>query len=217
MGPRSLRERIGGRLSYANVMATIAVFLALGGTTIAISLPKKSVGPKQLKRNAVRERNIQPGAVSTDKLAQGAVTEAKISPSAIPLLGTLRPGQTLRGSFNVGGWATVTQDNTKEAVSYIFPLPGLVPSTVIGLNDATTPNCPSADPPQAALGRLCIYVDGVSNVEGNTVSSENNSAYGFGIRADATAAGDYGATGLWAVTAAQAAGPDAAAPAGAAP
>lgn len=197
-------------LTYANVMATIAVFLALGGTTIAISLPKKSVGPKQLKKNAVRERHLQPGAVSTDKLAEGAVTtgklgdaavtEAKINPSAIPLLGTLRSDQTLRGSFNPGGYATVAEDNTKQGVSYIFPLPSPTPSTVIGLNDATTPNCPSRNPPQAAVGRLCIYVNGVTNVEGNTVSAENNSAYGFGIRADATAAGNYGATGVWAVT-----------------
>jgi hypothetical protein len=41
------------QLTYANVMATIAVFIALGGGAYALSLPKNSVGPRQLKTNAV--------------------------------------------------------------------------------------------------------------------------------------------------------------------
>lgn len=47
---RSLRPR----LSYANVMATIAMFIALGGGAYAaMQLPKNSVGSKQLKGGAV--------------------------------------------------------------------------------------------------------------------------------------------------------------------
>lgn len=45
--------RIRSRLSYANVMATIAVFIALGGGAYAVGLKRNSVGPKQLKPNAV--------------------------------------------------------------------------------------------------------------------------------------------------------------------
>lgn len=38
-------HRIRGKLTYANVMATIAVFIALGGASYAaIKLPKNSVG-----------------------------------------------------------------------------------------------------------------------------------------------------------------------------
>lgn len=41
------------RLSYANVMATAAVFFALGGTSYAaFSLPANSVGTKQIKARA---------------------------------------------------------------------------------------------------------------------------------------------------------------------
>jgi len=49
--------RVRERLSYANVMATIAVFIALGGGAYALSLPKNSVGPRQLKTNAVTGRD----------------------------------------------------------------------------------------------------------------------------------------------------------------
>src|SRR5262245_46488505 len=53
-----------GRLSYANVMATIAVFLALGGTTYAAT----KIGTAQLRN----------GAVTNPKLAAGAVTSGKV-------------------------------------------------------------------------------------------------------------------------------------------
>lgn len=47
-------KKILGKLTYANVMATVAVFIALGGASYAaIKLPKNSVGAKQLKRGAV--------------------------------------------------------------------------------------------------------------------------------------------------------------------
>jgi hypothetical protein len=62
------------RLTYANVMATLALFLALGGATAfaASQLGKNSVGSKQLKKNSV----------TTAKIKNGAVTQAKISRSA---------------------------------------------------------------------------------------------------------------------------------------
>jgi hypothetical protein len=71
--------KLKSHLSYANVMATIAVFLALGGVaTAALKLPKKSVGTKQLKAKAVTEPKLGDGAVSTGKIADGAVTAAKV-------------------------------------------------------------------------------------------------------------------------------------------
>ena len=37
-------ERVKSRLTYGNVMSTVAVFIALGGTSYALSLPRDSVG-----------------------------------------------------------------------------------------------------------------------------------------------------------------------------
>jgi Collagen triple helix repeat (20 copies) len=61
-------HRIRGNLTYANVMATIAVFLVLaGGTAFAASvvLPKNSVGSKQIKKGAVGPAKLSTAAKAT--------------------------------------------------------------------------------------------------------------------------------------------------------
>jgi hypothetical protein len=51
-------------LTYANVIATLALFVALGGSSYAaLQLPKGSVGTKQLKRNAVTSPKVKPGSL----------------------------------------------------------------------------------------------------------------------------------------------------------
>jgi hypothetical protein len=62
-------EALRRRLSYANVMATIAVFVALGGSAYAVTqLPKNSVGAKQLKKNSVTAAKIKDGAITGQKI-----------------------------------------------------------------------------------------------------------------------------------------------------
>jgi hypothetical protein len=75
--------KLKSHLTYANVMATVAVFLALGGVaTAAFTVPKKSVGTKQLKAKAVTEPKIGDKAVTEGKLGDGAVTAAKLAGGA---------------------------------------------------------------------------------------------------------------------------------------
>jgi hypothetical protein len=64
------------RLTYANVIATLAMFLALGGATAfaASQLGKNSVGSKQLKKNSVTAAKIKNGAVTQAKIATSAQT-----------------------------------------------------------------------------------------------------------------------------------------------
>jgi hypothetical protein len=71
------------KLSYANAMATIAVFIALGGAAVAAGLPKHSVGPKQLKRGAVTPAALRKGAVTAGKIAPKAVVAGKLGPFAV--------------------------------------------------------------------------------------------------------------------------------------
>jgi len=67
------------RLSYANVMATIAVFIALGGSAYtATKLKKNSVGTKQIKSNAVTTAKIKKSAVTGAKIKEGSVDGSKI-------------------------------------------------------------------------------------------------------------------------------------------
>src|SRR5829696_7023301 len=72
------------RLSFANVMSVIAVFIALGGSSYAISkLPKNSVGKKELKASAVTTAKIKKFAVTKAKIKDGAVDGAKIKDGAV--------------------------------------------------------------------------------------------------------------------------------------
>ena len=88
-------RRVRTRLpSPALIISVIALLVALGGTSYAAlnSLPKNSVGTKQLKNNAV----------TTSKIANGAVTGAKVKLST---LGTV-PSATNAGHATSADSAT---------------------------------------------------------------------------------------------------------------
>jgi hypothetical protein len=52
--------RAGKSLSYANVVSSMALFVALGGVSYAaITLPANSVGPRQLRRNSVSGATVR--------------------------------------------------------------------------------------------------------------------------------------------------------------
>jgi hypothetical protein len=78
-------QQIRKRLTYANVMSSIAVFLVLGGATAfaATQLGKNSVGAKQLKANAVTAAKIKKNAVTGAKIKKDAVTGAKIKNGSV--------------------------------------------------------------------------------------------------------------------------------------
>jgi hypothetical protein len=78
-------KQIRKRLTYANVMSSIAVFLVLGGATAiaAGQLGKNSVGSKQLKKNAVTAAKIKKNAVTSAKIKKNAITTAKIKGEAV--------------------------------------------------------------------------------------------------------------------------------------
>ena len=63
------------RLSYANVAATLALVLALGGGTVYAAA--------QLGKNDVKSKNIAKGAVKTSDLAKNAVKSPKIKDGTI--------------------------------------------------------------------------------------------------------------------------------------
>jgi hypothetical protein len=81
-------KRLSGRLTYANVVATLALFLVLaGGTAFAASqiLPKNSVGTEQIMDNSVTGAKIAPGTITgVDVLSEslGNVPGATHSASA---------------------------------------------------------------------------------------------------------------------------------------
>jgi hypothetical protein len=77
--PRT-RRSLRCHLSYANVMATVAVFVALGGGAYAATaLPRGSVGRAQLRDHAVSRSKLAARAVNTRQLHRRAVTLSRLS------------------------------------------------------------------------------------------------------------------------------------------
>ncbi|HET8566886.1 MAG TPA: hypothetical protein VFL77_10485 [Solirubrobacterales bacterium] len=95
-------NQIRKRLTYANVMSSIAVFLVIGGATAFAALGKNTVGSKQLKKNAV----------TTAKIKNGAVTGAKVNVSGFPKV----PSATNADNATNAGHAT-SADSAKAADS----------------------------------------------------------------------------------------------------
>ena len=83
------------RLSYANVVSTLALFVAATGASAyaANQLADKSVGEPQLRpgavsadkirKNAVTAPKIKEGAIKQGKLANGSVTAAKLTSNSV--------------------------------------------------------------------------------------------------------------------------------------
>ena len=71
---------VARRLTYANVVATLALFLALGGGVVWAA---GKVSSKNLKANAVTAGKIKRNAVTNAKIRGDAVTAAKIKGGAV--------------------------------------------------------------------------------------------------------------------------------------
>lgn len=73
-------QGIRTRLTYANVIATLALFLALSGGVVyaAGTLGRNAVKSKNIAANAVKNRNLAKNAVKNKNLAKDAVTAAKV-------------------------------------------------------------------------------------------------------------------------------------------
>ena len=70
------------RLSYANVMSSLALFIALGGVSwAAATLPANSVGKRQLKDNAVTGAKVANGSLRAADFARGALQAGPQGPA----------------------------------------------------------------------------------------------------------------------------------------
>jgi hypothetical protein len=67
-------SRLRKHVSFANVIAVIALFIALGGTAYAVDeLGKNSVGTKQLKKDAVTSVKVKDGSLLPQDFKKGAL------------------------------------------------------------------------------------------------------------------------------------------------
>lgn len=114
-------------LTYANVVATLALIVAVAGgsTAIAVSskVKKNSVGTKQLKKGSVTLAKLADGAVTSAKIADGNVTASKLAsirvdvdsrtPASVGLATCHAPERLLGGgATETGGTLAVSAPDT---------------------------------------------------------------------------------------------------------
>ncbi len=144
-------------LSYANAMATLAVFISLGGGAIAaLRIPANSVGTRQLQRNAVTGVKVKPGSLTGANIKPGSLTGANIKPGS--LSGAALPRIGLANLLGVSGTAinnTTIELKADECDRYVFTANGaqlgdtviLQGSDIAGLEHAIEagPSIPNAN------------------------------------------------------------------------
>jgi hypothetical protein len=108
-------NRIRSSLTYGNVMATVAIFIALGGTSYAVAtgsidsreIKNNTVRTKDLRNNDVRGRDIRKGTVRGTDVRNGdlqgkdvrdnTITGADVKESSLGTVPRARDAQTLAG------------------------------------------------------------------------------------------------------------------------
>jgi len=158
--------------SAATVIATLTLFVALGGTSYAaVALAPNSVGSAQIKDGAVQSSDIKDGAVISDDIANGAIGSDDIKSGSIQVsdlskgamngldgkdgaqgpAGPAGPkGETgaqgpagPAGSSSGGGGGVTIRDADGNVVSHVLSLPA-----------------PDANPWTGAVNSFYRYVDG---------------------------------------------------------
>jgi hypothetical protein len=211
--------RIRCHLTYANVIATLALFVALGGSAYAASkLPKNSVTAKQIKNSSVTSPKVKdgsllskdfkagqlPGGASGPRGASGpqgvpGQTGPPGNPAAYPSV--LPSGRTEVGVFSARDFASAGGHAVSASISFPIPL-SAAPAVAIAPN----PSCPgSVSAPAASPGTLCVYPGQTANASEFTTDDQGApyaaSPQGAGLQVLSVAAGDTIGQGSWAVTA----------------
>jgi trimeric autotransporter adhesin len=123
-------------LSVANVLALVALFVALGGAAVATTtLSRKSVKTRHLAKGAVTTKKLRNGAVTAAKIRNGAVIGEKLAPGAVGST------QILNGAVRSGdlGGGVVTSGKLKDgAVTDEKLANGAVTNSKLGADAVST-------------------------------------------------------------------------------
>jgi hypothetical protein len=137
-------HRLKERLTFANVTASLALFIALGGTSYAaITLPRNSVGTNQLRTGAIRSVDVKDRSLEARDLSVKARRFLKGQKGERGDRGPAGDaGQSGQTTTNTGGGTTTTTSGPL-AVTYASAGPTTVGAA--GNNTSTvasdTANC----------------------------------------------------------------------------
>jgi hypothetical protein len=112
-------------LSYSNVVASIALFVALGGSAVALE-GQNSVNSGDIQNGAVKTSDINTGAVKTEDLNRDAVTGGKIEAGAVKS-SDVADGKLTGGDVEDG---SLTEDDVAigDFTASSIPVAGVLPA-----------------------------------------------------------------------------------------
>jgi hypothetical protein len=167
--------RLRPRLTFANVVSLLALFVALGGTAAAVSqLPANSVGTKQLKSSAVTRAKVHGNAIASGKVANDSLVGDDIEESSLQMVpyadhandadnailashaGTAGNAQTADNANQLGGTA---------AASYLRNKAIYTSDTATDTSDVKTTFalCPNGSVPIGGGGAIINLTDANTN------------------------------------------------------
>ena len=218
--------RIRSRLTFANVVSLLALFIALGGSSYAVvtrvgtkEIRNNSVRTGDLRNNDIRSRDVRNGTLlrgdfKSGQLPAGATGAQgprglKGDPGTSVFGSTIPSGTTIRGSFAINDVAN-DNDNTAFAVGAVsFPVPApavpaavnFAPGTTGADDDATCTGTALA--PTAPGGKVCLYPNSVAAADNTGNGDADGTPFGFRIRIQGHADNPSRAfaAGNWAYTA----------------
>ena len=77
-------RRIRSRLTYSNVVASMALFIALGGISYAaVKLPKNSVGSSQIRKNSVTGSKVKNSSLTGSDVKNSSLTGSDVKNSSL--------------------------------------------------------------------------------------------------------------------------------------
>jgi hypothetical protein len=202
---RGLRRHV----TYANVVATMALVFAMGGTAIAAK-HYLITSTRQIKPSVLKSLKGGAGPKGSSGL-QGAPGKEGLQGKEGPtghLTTTLPSGETLRGSFNFDSVAAGANQLNGASISFGVTLPSAPAVEVVPGGGPATVHCPgSVSSPSSTAGYLCLYEVSSENLKAlvwcNAAGTCGGSADAFGLElfAESVATGRFYVDGSWAVTA----------------
>jgi hypothetical protein len=214
-------HRLWPRLTYANVLATIAIFISLGGSSYAVlRITGKNVAnnsltgaditnltTRDIRDHSLLRRDFKRGQILRGHRGRtGAKGNTGPQGEPGPLVDTLPSGKTEFGKYYALGRPAQAGQFADDVISYQFPLPSTATEHYLPPGSASTAECQGTFAnPTAAPGHLCVYSEKRGGIEtsysGDGMGFDALDRYGFAVNVvSAGTANNFYDYGSWAVT-----------------
>lgn len=216
IGTRIARP-LGRRITYANVVATLALLFAMSGAAFAahhyLITSTKQISPKVLKElHGARGARGATGSIGPIG-PQGPGGElgpkglrGPAGPDGFSALSNLPSGETESGDFALSLPSATAGEKLVGAISLPIALSAPLAAKNVIVASKADPSERCLGPSEASRGYLCIYVTAAAEVEKGEVSDpeteppgEGSGRHGFRLSWFATGPGAE-VTGTWATT-----------------